>query len=425
MKEAWFRIKGIPMKFRNKSTAYYAASLVGKPLALDKNYLRHFAFVRVKIGSQDLALVPNSRIGEIKKGFYEFQYSRELFDPSSNAGNKSAVPVDTLGDGGDQGTPKRQRMGMQDSDAGSQSAPPKVSGNYNGSHKHATLQASPLSRKDTGKRKLFEMEPTCNPVENMVPPCYAPIVSSSLSEVHKEVVDALASLPSQSAASSSSQMAPDSYKQFLTSLARSDSDKAFTIQKEYKHLLDPIDENMNEDIGPSDELVDYDSSDNSQASDTPYLTQGQGILALAAPSLRDERTAVVIPVDGSQPELDSQEEPLSQVDNPTIDVEIPGDGNPLSSGGDPQQPAPRMSSRIVSLGTHNTRIGARTMGDSEASNISGLHGEQDASELRAGADGLMRLAAAAGAGATGSPGQGNLLQLENKNPDDAKDGAAS
>jgi hypothetical protein len=76
MQEAWFRIKGIPMKFRNKSTVYYAASLVGKPLALDKNYLRHFAYVRVKIGSQDLTLVPNSRIGEIKKGFYEFQYSR-------------------------------------------------------------------------------------------------------------------------------------------------------------------------------------------------------------------------------------------------------------------------------------------------------------------------------------------------------------
>ncbi|KAK1643266.1 hypothetical protein QYE76_061071 [Lolium multiflorum] len=133
-----------------------------------------------------------------------------------------------------------------------------------------------------------------------------------------------------SAASSSSQMAADSYKQFLTSLARSGSDKAFTIQKEYKHLLDPIDENMNEDIGPSDELVDYDSSDNSQTSDTPYLTQGQGILALAAPSLRDERTAVVIPVDGSQPELDSQEEPLSQVDNPTIDVEIPDMASPIN-----------------------------------------------------------------------------------------------
>jgi hypothetical protein len=51
MEEAWFRIKGIPMK--SKSIIYYAASFVGKPLALDKNCLRNFAYARVKIGSQD------------------------------------------------------------------------------------------------------------------------------------------------------------------------------------------------------------------------------------------------------------------------------------------------------------------------------------------------------------------------------------
>jgi hypothetical protein len=56
---------------------------------------------------------------------------------------------------------------------------------------------------------------------------------------------------------------------------------------------------------------------------------------------------------------------------------------------------------------------------------SGLHGEQDASELRAGADGLMRLAATNGAGPYGNPGRGDLLRLENENPDDANDGATS
>jgi hypothetical protein len=81
MEEAWFKIKGIPMKSRSKFTVYYVASSVGKPLALDKNCLRNFAYVRVKIGSQDLSLVPNTRIGEIKKGFYEFQYTIELFEP--------------------------------------------------------------------------------------------------------------------------------------------------------------------------------------------------------------------------------------------------------------------------------------------------------------------------------------------------------
>jgi hypothetical protein len=163
--------------------------------------------------------------------------------------------------------------------------------------------------KDTGKRKLFERDLTCYSDE--IPSSCATANPSSLTDVHKEVVGALASLPSQSGESSSSQKAADSYKQFLTSLARSGSDKAFTIQKEYKELLDPIVENVNENNESSEELVDYGSSDNSQGSDTPYLTQGQGILALAAPSLINERIAVVIPVDGSQPEPESQEDPLS------------------------------------------------------------------------------------------------------------------
>jgi hypothetical protein len=82
MQEAWFRVKGIPMDFRNRSTVFYAASLVGKPLVMDKNFHRNFSYVRVKIGSQDLSLVPNTRIAEIKGGFYELQYTRELCDPT-------------------------------------------------------------------------------------------------------------------------------------------------------------------------------------------------------------------------------------------------------------------------------------------------------------------------------------------------------
>jgi hypothetical protein len=366
--------------------------------------------VRVKIGSQDLALVPNSRIAEIKKGFYEFQYSREMFDPTPNTGNKSAIPVDNLGNEGDHGSPKRQRVGLQDSDAGFQSAPPKVSGTYTSSHRQSSLHTSPLARnKDSGKRKLFEMELPC-----------APDIPTTLPEVHKEVVEALASLPSHSGVSSPSKKAADSYKQFLNSLARSNSDKAFTIQKEYKGLLDPIVENKNEDNDPSDEMVDYGSSDNSQDSDGPFLTQGQGILALAAPSLRDERTAVVIPVDGPQADPDTQEDPLSQVDNPPIDNESSGGDIPPTSGGRQQQQAPRMSSRIEATGAHNSRIDVRAMENTEARNIPGLHGEQDALELRAGADGLLRLAASVGTegASSGSAGHGNRLRLENKSPDD-------
>jgi hypothetical protein len=46
MEEAWFRIKGIPMKCRNIYIAFYAASLVGKLVSLDKNFLRNFSYVR-------------------------------------------------------------------------------------------------------------------------------------------------------------------------------------------------------------------------------------------------------------------------------------------------------------------------------------------------------------------------------------------
>jgi hypothetical protein len=51
---------------------------------------------------------------------------------------------------------------------------------------------------------------------------------------------------------------------------------------------------------------------------------------------------------------------------------------------------------------------------------SGLHGEQDALELRAGADSLLRLAASVGTdGAfSGNADNGNRLRLENRNPDD-------
>jgi hypothetical protein len=51
---------------------------------------------------------------------------------------------------------------------------------------------------------------------------------------------------------------------------------------------------------------------------------------------------------------------------------------------------------------------------------SGLHGEQDALELRAGADGLLRLATSVGTdgASSGSADNGNRLRLENRSPDD-------
>jgi hypothetical protein len=56
----------------------------------------------------------------------------------------------------------------------------------------------------------------------------------------------------------------------------------------------------------------------------------------------------------------------------------------------------------------------------------GLHGEQDASDLRAGADGLLRLAEVAGVRSSGNDGRGDLLRLEdNRTGEDANDDAVA
>jgi hypothetical protein len=55
----------------------------------------------------DLDLVPKSRVGEIKKGFFEFQYTREVVDAVPNNGNEVGNTVTVQGEVDQQGTPKR------------------------------------------------------------------------------------------------------------------------------------------------------------------------------------------------------------------------------------------------------------------------------------------------------------------------------
>jgi hypothetical protein len=115
--------------------------------------------VRVKIGCQDLSLVPNTRIGEIEKGFYEFQYTRELLEATPPSGNRGGINDTVTGNGGDQGTPKRQRTGGNDTEAGSQSAPPGVgTGSYIGTQRqsHNASQGRQCSEDEKGKRKAME-----------------------------------------------------------------------------------------------------------------------------------------------------------------------------------------------------------------------------------------------------------------------------
>jgi hypothetical protein len=101
----------------------------------------------------------------------------------------------------------------------------------------------------------------------------------------------------------------------------------------------------------------------SQTSDVPYINLGQGILMLDAPSLEHELTMVVIPVDGSQPDLDcTQVELLSQVDNPQEESD-PHNNNRCQSASNTVEEQhlqlPRMSSRLANQNLHAARMDTR------------------------------------------------------------------
>jgi hypothetical protein len=385
MEEAWFRVKGIPMNFRCNSTVFYAASLVGKPLVLDKNFLRNFSYVRVKIGSQDLSLVPNTRVCEMEGGFYELQYTRELCEPIPTPGTRIMVANANEEGEDDHGTPKRQRTGRNDSDAGSQSAPPRITNNSTRNNVSTRQTAAAMyvaSGRDNGKRKLFERDIQDKDDSVVHVESSAPISLQDkggnnmvLSEVHKSVTKAFApSVLSPGQASSSASAPSSSYAQFLHTLVKSGSDKAFHIQKQYRKELGPILEAVNEEEA-SEEQVDYDSTESdSAATSVRYINPGQGVMALAAPTLQD-RMAVDSPVNDVQVDVDgTQEDPLSQVDNPPVletNIDTGANISLHQAGGGPQPS--RMSSRIISQDSHSTKIAEKATKIAATRDVSGTN----------------------------------------------------
>jgi hypothetical protein len=310
MDEAWFRIKGIPMKYRFKSTVYYAAGLVGKPLGFDKNYLKNFAYVRVKIGCMDLDMVPKTRVGEIKKGFYEFQYTREVADAAPVNGNAVANNDAIQSNVNQQGTPKRQRI--NNNEAGSQSAPPRVpiTSNQHGTQRSSGTERIINRRLETGKTPMdVDIENSMTVDKGS---CSSASITSnvpSLQQVHREVVEALAadSVPS---ASQLVDVNDPKYKKFLHNLMKSGGDKTYYFQKHYKNQMPVIQENSEGvNLSNSAERVNLEGSESDdesvdQEAKEEFVDNRRVVLALGAPSLQHERTAVVIPVDGAQPEVE-------------------------------------------------------------------------------------------------------------------------
>jgi hypothetical protein len=159
-----------------------------------------------------------------------------------------------------------------------------------------------------------------------------------------------------------------SFKKFVGELASSNSDKSFHLRKQFGHFLPPIVENVAENEPLDDEQVDYgddtESDESNQATDMPFIEPGSGILALAAPSPRHERHAVVIPVDGSQPEVEcTQEDPASQVENPTEDED---------EHQDMLFEAPtRRSSRMSNQGGTSTKVADKATAAAKKKDLSG------------------------------------------------------
>jgi hypothetical protein len=174
--------------------------------------------------------------------------------------------------------------------------------------------------KDNGNGKLVVNEKMVDASSSSC--TFYGVSSTSLLDVHMSVVEALAPAIPTSGDVPCVHPSDPTFKQFVRNLASSSSEKSYMIQKEFSMMLEPIIENANDEDGFSEERVDYGRSsssdgESSRVSELPYINQGQGVLALAAPSLEHEHTTVVSPVDGSQPEFDSTEDDsLSRVDNP-------------------------------------------------------------------------------------------------------------
>lgn len=94
LEEAWFRVQGIPMKYRTKKTIFRICAMAGKPIALDTNTVRNFAYVRVKLGCIHVGLAPATRVREIGGAFYEFQYTREVLGVAKTNPNTTGIQAD-------------------------------------------------------------------------------------------------------------------------------------------------------------------------------------------------------------------------------------------------------------------------------------------------------------------------------------------
>jgi hypothetical protein len=187
----------------------------------------------------------------------------------------------------------------------------------------------------------------------------------SLQQVHREVVEALATDPVP-IVSQLVDVNDPKYKKFLHSLLKSGGDKTYHFQKQYKNQMPVIQENSEgANLSNSAERVNLEGSESDEESvdqeaEEEFVDNSRVVLALGAPSLQHERTAVVIPVDGAQPEV---EEMCSQVDDAVMTEAVPS----------PPPAQPRASTRIAAQGNFADRVEDRARQAASSRNLEGTN----------------------------------------------------
>jgi hypothetical protein len=183
-------------------------------------------------------------------------------------------------------------------------------------------------------------------------------------------VNALAAdaVPSASQSVPSASQSDPSFQKFLHTLVKSGSDKVFHIQKTYKNQMPVIQKAADDEIiSNSAKRVNLEGSESDEESDDinsegNYVDNSRVVMALGAPSLQHEHTAVIISMDGAQPEDDGgQEDMCSQVEDAVM-----SEANPIP-------PPPRVSSRLADQGNLADRVEDRARHIASARNLEGTN----------------------------------------------------
>jgi hypothetical protein len=78
LREAWFRVRGVPFDKRSKETMAFVGSLVGATVDVDETTLNRIDYVSIKIAANDICKVPAMAEGAILPYLYDFYYEREV-----------------------------------------------------------------------------------------------------------------------------------------------------------------------------------------------------------------------------------------------------------------------------------------------------------------------------------------------------------